>query len=50
MRDHGLRGRSAGIRAALRLLSTSGLERDYAIAFAEDDVDEVWDAVSADAE
>lgn len=50
VRDHGLRGRSAGIRAALRLLSTSGLERDYAAAFAEGDVDEVWDAVTADTE
>ncbi len=50
VRDHGLRGRSAGIRAALRLLSTSGLERDYAAAFAEGDVDEEWDAVTADTE
>ena len=49
VRDHGLRGRSAGIQAALRLLAASGLERDYAAAFTEGDTDETWDVTAADA-
>ena len=50
IRDHGLRGRSAGVRAAVRLLAAAGLERDYATAFAEVDTDDAWDVTTADTE
>lgn len=50
VRDHGLGGRSAGIRAALRMLGEVGLERDYAAAFVEGGVEDDWDVTSADGE
>lgn len=50
VRDHGLGGRSAGIRAAVRMLGEVGLERDYAAAFVEGGVDDDWDVTSADGE
>lgn len=48
VRDHSLRGRSAGVQAALRLLASAGLERDYAAAFSESDTDELWDTTTVD--
>jgi hypothetical protein len=50
VRDHSLGGRSAGIRAAVRMLGAVGLERDYAAAFVEGGVDDDWDVTSADDE
>lgn len=55
--QRGLGGRSAGVRAAVRMLATAGLERDYAEAFGQvvvevdsplaDDAD-VWDVTAGD--
>ena len=47
IRERGLQGRSAGVRAAVHLLTNLGLEGDYAAAFAEDDGSD-WDATAAD--
>lgn len=40
VRERGLGSRSAGIRAAIRMLRIAGLERDDATVFAEDGVDD----------
>ncbi|WP_342661659.1 hypothetical protein Rruber_05470 (plasmid) [Rhodococcus ruber] len=50
VRDHGLGGRSAGIRAALRMLGEVGLKRDYAAAFVDGGVEDDWDVTSAHGE
>lgn len=42
-------GRSAGVHAAIRMLTTAGLEQDYAGAFtANPDEAELWDATAGD--
>lgn len=50
VRGHELGGRSAGIRAAIRMLRTAGLEHDYATAFVDGGVDDDWDVTTPDVE
>ncbi|MGC0364657.1 metal-responsive CopG/Arc/MetJ family transcriptional regulator [Rhodococcus sp. 27YEA15] len=48
VRDHGLRGRSDGVHAALRLLAKTQLHHDYAAAFTEGDTEDPWDIATSD--
>ncbi|MFZ2526303.1 MAG: ribbon-helix-helix domain-containing protein [Rhodococcus sp. (in: high G+C Gram-positive bacteria)] len=50
VRERGLGSRSAGIRAAIRMLGAAGLERDYAMAFGDGDTEDDWDVTTADVE